>query len=112
MDVDPRRHAGKDRERQHEGPAAEHEGAAEHERHPDDRRTGEQRPVPVGGQVNGEHDRPERPRAQAGEPLHPSSRDEQRREAQAGYDARDLRAHFVTTTIARATWPSVATRST
>jgi hypothetical protein len=44
--------------------------------------------------------------------LHPSPRDQQRREAQAGDDARGLRAHFVTTTIARATCPSVATRST
>ena len=112
VDVDARGHAGKHGERQHEGPAAEQEGAADHERDPDDGRAGEQRPVPVRRQVDGEHDRPERPRAQAGEPLHPSRREEQRREAQAGDGARDLRAHFVTTTIARATCPSVATRKT
>jgi hypothetical protein len=87
-------------------------GADGDEQKPDDGGAGEQRAVAMRREVDGEHDRPQRPCAEAGEPLPPPRRDEECGKAQAGDDTGDLRAHFVTTTAARATCPRVATRST
>jgi hypothetical protein len=112
VDVDPRGDAGEHREREHVRPAPQHEGARPGEAKPDDRQPAEQRPVPVRGEVDGEQDRPERPGAEAGQPLDTRRRDEQEREPEAADHAADVTGHGVTVTIALATCPCSATRRT
>jgi hypothetical protein len=112
VDVDPRGDAGQHRERKHERPAAQDVRAGRREHQADDREPAEQRPVPVGCEIDGEQDRPESPGGEAGEPLHTRSRDEQEREPEAAEHAADVRGHGVTVTTALATCPCSATRST
>ena len=112
MDVDPRRDAGQHREREHERPAADDERAGRGEQQADDRQASEQRPVPVRSEVDGEQDRPERPGAEAYEPLDARGRDEQQREPEAADDAAGVAGHGVTVTTALATCPCSFTRST
>ena len=112
MHVDPRRDAGEHGEREHVRPTAQDERARGGEAQADDGQPAEQRPVPVRSEVDGEQDRPERPRAEPGQPLDTRRRDEQQREPEAADDAADVRGHGVTVTIAFATCPCSATRST
>ncbi len=112
MDVDPRGDAREHREREHERPAADDERAGRGEPQADDRQPAQQRPVPVRSEVDGEQDRPERPGAEAGEPLDTRRRDEQQRQAETADDAADVAGHGVTVTTALATCPCSFTRST
>jgi hypothetical protein len=112
VDVDPRRDTGEHGEREHVRPAADDERACRGEDEANDRQPAEQRTVPVRSEVDGEQDRPERPGAEAGEPLDSRGGDEQQRESQAADDAADVAGHGVTVTIALATCPCSFTRST
>jgi len=112
VDVDPGGDARERCERKQVRPASDQVGAGYRQQDAEDRGGSQQRPVPVRGEVAGEHEAPDGPGAEPGEPPGPARADEQRRQAEAADDPGDLRAHGVTTTTARATWPSVATRRT
>ena len=112
MHVDPRRDAGEHDEREQERPAAHDERAGGREQQTEDGEPAEQGAVPVWSEVDGEQDRSQRPAAETREPLEARGRDQQHRQPEAAEDSADLGGHGVTTTIAFATCPCSATRST
>src|SRR5205814_7339891 len=85
-DGDPGREAGERRERDERRPPAQDPGAGSGEAETDDRGGGEERPVSLRKEVDGEADRPERPRREPGETKRPAGCDEEQREPEAADD--------------------------
>ena len=114
-DVDPGGDAREHDERQHERPAPEPGGARGCEQHAHDRGPGEQGPVAVRREVDRQEDDADGPGSEPGEAQVAARREDQHREPRGSEHASragELRGHGTTTTLARATCPLAATRST